>query len=188
MQQFVLKKNNYFLTFKMKKAVTSDQKWNFTERRIHMIRRSIYVTRCLILICLFVTVVCGCYAQSDNGLRYIVCDGSSEAVYQQVKTQVATFPDLLDNGQWISSDDASASAHFNDRRAVFVHKAYASLPLQHQLLAGLAALFAMLAAGMFHDSSSQTRGLMRIVSYIQAHDGIKGHLRFLHSVIIYLRR
>lgn len=143
-----------------------------------MIRRHIYVTRCLILLCLFVIVVCGCYAQSDNGLSYIVRNESSEAVYQQVKTQVATFPDLLDNGQWISSDDVSAAADSNDRRAVFVHRAYVSLPLQHRPLAGIAALVAMLAAGMFHDSSCQTHGLMQIVSYIQAHDGIKGHLSF----------
>lgn len=90
---------------------------------------------------------------------------------------MATFPDLLDNGQWLSNDDAS-HAHFNDRKAIFVHRANAPLPLLHQLLAGLAALFAMLCAGLFHDSTCQTRELMRIVSYIQAHDGVKWHLSF----------
>ena len=140
-----------------------------------MIRRHVYAMRLLILLCLFVTVVCGCYAQSDKGVSYVLHTESFQAVLRQVKTQVATFPDLLDNGQWISNDDAS-HAHFHDRKAVFVHRAYTSLPLLHQPLAGLAALVAMLATGLFHDSSCQTRGLMRIVSYIQAHDGIKGHL------------
>ncbi len=141
-----------------------------------MIRRHIYVTKCLVFLCMSVVVACGCYAQLDNGLSYIVCRESSESVYQQIKTQIATFPDLLDSGQWISNDDVPASADSNDRRAVFIHRADASLLMQHRPLPGLAALVAMLAAGIFHDSSCQTHGLMHIVSYIQAHDGIKGHL------------
>lgn len=144
-----------------------------------MNRRHIAVIRLIIFACLFITVVCGCYAQTDNGISYLFHSESSEAVFRQIKTHAATLPDLLDDGQWISSDDASANAHFNDRRAIFVHKANAPLLMQHRLLAGLAALFAMLCAGLFHDSTCQTRGLMRIVSYIQAHDGVKWRFPFL---------
>ena len=140
-------------------------------------RQHIGAIRLTIFICLFIIIVCGCYSQTDNGISYIVHNESSQTVFRQVKIPMATFPDLLDNGQWLSNDDAS-HAHFNDRKAIFVHRANAPLPLLHQLLAGLAALFAMLCAGLFHDSTCQTRELMRIVSYIQAHDGVKWHFSF----------
>lgn len=146
-----------------------------------MNRRHILATRLIIFLCLFLTVVCGCYAQTDNGMSYLFHAESSEAVFRQIKTHAATLPDMLNDGQWISSDDASAHAHFHDRKAIFVHKANAPLLSEHRLLAGLAALFAMLCAGLFHDSTCQTRGLMRIMSYIQAHDGVKWHFSFCQA-------
>ncbi len=130
--------------------------------------------RILICVCLLVVVFMGCAAQTEKGYTTAFCNGSFNTLMGHVHTHAKPVTDVLDNGNWASADDVAANTQLYDKKSFFARQSTVLLIWLRCLLAGITVLSVVVSAGSFYDSSSQTCGLSRILSFILAADGEKG--------------
>ena len=129
-------------------------------------------------VCICLIALSGCHKQLEKGLDDMLFATSSKAVFQipQAHTQHS---DTLDEGQWLADDDAASHVSMHDKKLLPVRSVlFTPAILLQALLAGLATMFAYVAASVYHRSSCPTRGLSRMLSFILDTDGEKENNSF----------
>ena len=140
-------------------------------------QRDMIWKRLFLVLSICMIVISGCQSQTQKGMQGLFGAVSSRDALQIPKAHTQR-PDVLDEGQWLEDDDAS-NICVHDKKSLVAHRDSLRLLWVEALLTGSAALYAYVSSGVFHRSSSPTRGTLRIVAFILAKDGQKDHLSFI---------
>lgn len=89
---------------------------------------------------------------------------------------------MLDEGQWLVVDDAASHVSMHEKRATAACRDGMHLFVTDVMVAGIAALFAYVAARIYHGSSCPTRGLSRMLAFILKSDGQKDQFSILFLI------
>ena len=141
-------------------------------------RKNLTLKKLLLYVCICLIALSGCHKQLEKGLDDMLFAASSQAVLQipQAHTE---HTDTLDEGQWLADDDAASHVSMHDKKLLPVRSVlFTPAILLQALLAGLATMFAYVAACVYHRSSCPTRGLSRMLSFILDTDGEKENNSF----------
>ena len=141
-------------------------------------RKNLTLKKLLLYVCICLIALSGCHKQLEKGLDDMLFAASSQAVLQipQAHTE---HTDTLDEGQWLADDDAASHVSMHDKKLLPVRSVlFTPAILLQALLAGLATMFAYVAARVYHNSSCPTRGLSRMLSFILDTDGEKENNSF----------
>ena len=141
-------------------------------------RKNLTLKKLLLYVCICLIALSGCHKQLEKGLDDMLFAASSQAVLQipQAHTE---HTDTLDEGQWLADDDAASHVSMHDKKLLPVRSVlFTPAILLQALLAGLATMFAYVAASVYHNSSCPTRGLSRMLSFILDTDGEKENHSF----------
>ena len=141
-------------------------------------RKNLTLKKLLLYVCICLIALSGCHKQLEKGLDDMLFAASSQAVLQipQAHTE---HTDTLDEGQWLADDDAASHVSMHDKKLLPVRSVlFTPAILLQALLAGLATMFAYVAARVYHRSSCPTRGLSRMLSFILDTDGEKENNSF----------
>lgn len=162
----------------MKKAITIQKSYiEYYGRRRAAMKKIMVVKKIILFVCICIIIVSGCQAQTQKGFCDLFDAASSQTVLQIPKVHTER-PSMLDEGQWLADDDAASHVSMHDKKTLFVRRDALRLFVIDALLAGLAALFAYVAARVYHGSSCPTHGLSRILAFILKADGQKDNISF----------
>ena len=134
--------------------------------------------RLLLILCICLVAFFECQAQSRK-ITGDLFDAAFSQVVLQIPKVHTECPNMLDEGQWLATDDAASHINIHDKKLLFVRRDMLHLFWVDMILAGLAALFAYATASVYHGSSCPTRGLSRILAFILDADGQKDNISFL---------
>ena len=131
----------------------------------------------ILFVCIYLIIVSGCQTQLQKGISDLFVADSSQEVLQMPRVHTER-TDLLDEDQWLADDDAESHINIHDKKALFMNRDTLRLFVVGALVAGLAVLFAYVAAQVYHCSSCPTRGLSCMLEYIFRSDGQKDNISF----------
>ena len=141
-------------------------------------RKNLTLKKLLLYVCICLIALSGCHKQLEKGLDDMLFTASSQAVLQIPKAH-SEHTDTLDEGQWLADDDAASHVSMHNKKILPLSIVrFTSAILLQALLAGLVAMFAYVAAHVYHRSSCQTHGLSRMLAFILKADGQKDNFSF----------
>lgn len=141
-------------------------------------QKAMMAKRMLLFVCIWVMIVSGCQAQTQNTDRLL--HASSQTAWQ-VPVAHRECSNMLDENQWYLSDDAVFNISLQEQRVLPASRAALHLFWADVLLSGLAALFTCVAGRIYYSSSCPTRALQRMLAFILNADGQKDNISLMRE-------